>query len=112
MATPAKVNIPKHTRGDSARLTFNLTTTADLTNATAKMTFRKNSGTGPIVLALSSEAGQIAVSNSPKRVQTSVFTMPEVGNMYWDLELTNNDWDLPVMTPYAGVWRITQDQTP
>jgi hypothetical protein len=114
MATPEKVKIPKHTRGDSARLTFNLTTDADLTNCTAKMTFRKNSATGAIVKTLDSEAGTptLTVSNSPKKVVTSVFSIDVVGQIYWDLELVNNDWDLPKVTPYAGVWQITQDQTP
>jgi hypothetical protein len=112
MATPAKVTIPKHTRGDSARLTFNLTTEADLANASAKMTFRKNSATGPIIKALDSADGDIIISNSPKSVVTEVFSIDSVGQIYWDLQLTNGDWDLPVVTPYAGIWQITQDQTP
>ena len=117
MSVPAVVKLAKHYRGDGVRLTFDITSEADFTNVKVRMTFRYGNGTGPIVLSLDSDAHPedftvTVISSTEKKIVSRPFQIMKSGNIYWDMQLDNNDWDLTPVSPFAGVWRIEQDRTP
>ena len=112
--TPATYNIPSHYRGDTFdAITFTLKedgVAVDLTGATIKMNFRRDSPTGNIQQSMTIGSGLTVVNAVGGVFRLDSFINDwDVGRYFYDTELTfPNGGDGIVRTYFIGYQDINQ----